>query len=674
MNNKFFVGNINQFGFGTWNAGGLMGLKAPRINNKPNLFPKGTSFNQTLPPGNMQSTSAPKINDVSPYIPRTPIQPKYNAPKSIPFSQSMNFPKRQDVPYIKPNDVMNNTNKKYYEPEMLKLQILENKIKDMENETKRNKNDLQDLMQNDCINNCYEPSFRNNFNKGQMDYYNRIPYNQPGPPQPMPIYLPPPNQQEYDPNNENNPFKPTREERRQQLKKDLEKARQRLREDSSSEEEGDEEGEEEESEEETPKVSKGKKSITEPNIPQYNPMINPQYNPNPVINPSLVPNRINQPRYSGINTNLRRSSNYSQNVMNIPTEENNFEESPKEAFSKDLTKKLISPEEEAKIFINSIPQHVALKLQADNFKARENMNLLKANFREIKTSLENQLEEMELRQRINFETIKNILEKGGTKKLQQSVRNTFEDEDVDLNLVEENVPKFMEKIPQMVEDKIKEKEEKIRKEKNEELEEELRLIKEEQMKMKEQIENTQMEMNQQMMSQMIPMYPMENIQREEEPIKEIPKTPSIHPPKTPKNKIEEEIKYQSQREDFEREKRKQRRPSGKDIQRTPEDTPKSFRKEHFNTPKVSSPVVSIQKQKTKEKEKPIKIIPNKSGDGNIDGEEESETYNRPKKSKRNKNKTNSNAIFDHGEQEGIYMGNEVVNKFNLFPQGLLGNM
>ena len=93
-------------------------------------------------------------NNITPQISNR-VVPKYNASLAgVPFSQSMTFTRKEN----KEPTQLNNTNERYFKPEIMKLQILEKKIKDMENDNK-----------NDNDNNEFRHYINNNLNNNKFD-------------------------------------------------------------------------------------------------------------------------------------------------------------------------------------------------------------------------------------------------------------------------------------------------------------------------------------------------------------------------------------------------------------------------------------------------------------------------------------------------------------------------
>ena len=116
-------------------------------------------------------------------------------------------------------------------------------------------------------------------------------------------------------------------------------------------------------------------------------------------------------------------------------------------------------------FMNKLPKHFALQLQSDNFKVRANLASIKNSFREIKNELESKLEHLENTQKLNYESIRNVIEQGGTDKLRASIKKNIDGKDINLDQFEEEMPGYMNDLPEMIDKRILENEEKRRKDK-----------------------------------------------------------------------------------------------------------------------------------------------------------------------------------------------------------------
>ncbi len=130
-------------------------------------------------------------------------------------------------------------------------------------------------------------------------------------------------------------------------------------------------------------------------------------------------------------------------------------------------------------FMNMLPKYVALKLQSNNFKVRTNLISIKNSFKEIKNELESKLEHFENTQKLNYESIKIVIEQGGTDKLRAFIKKNIHGKDINLNQFEEEMPVYMNELPEMIDKRKLEKEEKRRKDKIREIIEEKNMREEE---------------------------------------------------------------------------------------------------------------------------------------------------------------------------------------------------
>jgi hypothetical protein len=125
VSKRFYVGNINNFGFGTWNSG------VPMFKN------------------NLRSTNINNNNNNVPYAAPTPASSNYNnstafpIPKTLYSTNNNNLAQSVKIPFKKtmdPNEktLASNFNNNGYEtrrnfnPENLKIQVLEEKIRNIE--------------------------------------------------------------------------------------------------------------------------------------------------------------------------------------------------------------------------------------------------------------------------------------------------------------------------------------------------------------------------------------------------------------------------------------------------------------------------------------------------------------------------------------------------------------
>ena len=118
---------------------------------------------------------------------------------------------------------------------------------------------------------------------------------------------------------------------------------------------------------------------------------------------------------------------------------------------------------EALDFINGIKNHPAFQLQTDNFKLRANVIYIKGIFQDIQNSMKERLAQLELQQKLNFESMRHVLERGGSNKLKASVLKNLDKRKINLNDVNEEVPEFINDLPDIIKNKLEEND-RIRKE------------------------------------------------------------------------------------------------------------------------------------------------------------------------------------------------------------------
>lgn len=361
---------------------------------------------------------------------------------------------------------------KNYPDNILKMNILDTRIKQMEDENKRDKLKIQRLLEGS--------TFSPNDNQFPQNNFNRT-Y----------IYNPSSLQQAMD--NLRNPYL-TLEEisqkqalRREQVQLELDKARQRLNEERLEKEREriirnqkreknytisnyseDSEGEEDEE-------SKSQSYETYSKSNNYT-----NYSKNSSIkNHTHYTNKYDDDeKYKKLKKKIKKKEKVINSIkdnLNQVIDQNNYnnEEINQLRIQNEEMINALKSKEEAEDFINNIPDHVALQLQNDNFKIRSNLASIKEGFKEIKNELENKLEALQMKQNMNFEVIRKIIEEGGNKKTNAGLRKYFDGEDIDLNNIEGELPEYLKYLPALIEKKIKENDERKNEEKNRQINEEI---------------------------------------------------------------------------------------------------------------------------------------------------------------------------------------------------------
>ena len=316
--NKFYTGDLNKFGFGTWNSG-EQNLKL-KVNKNPPI----------------PITQYQPVNNYRP-IPKT----MSSMPNMLSTSQFITIQFRPEVPNPGPPPQTNYNTK--YTAEGLKMQLLEEKIRQMEKEAKSEKDNIRDLVA-----------------MGQIPYQ-QVPQQQNMIPQQPTITM--------------NPMIDKRAERRQEIKFEIEQARKKLKgynSDSDLDDIGDEESEESEEGENSPEDNnttliqspgfrKRKNTVTESVVSGVSEGKNTA-----MVSPPL-------------NRSQRKSVLMSNGLQSMANQGNSTMLSKRKSVSSKT-----KAEDEAQEFVNNIPNHIAFQLQGDNFRVRENLAMIKASFRDIR--------------------------------------------------------------------------------------------------------------------------------------------------------------------------------------------------------------------------------------------------------------------------------------------------
>ena len=429
---KFYNGNINKFGFGT------VGSIKPNIMNHKVMTPRPIQIkynnNQTLLNQNRSQNTINNINSryngnqtlFNNPVPKT----QYSMGLQVPTTSQPLTTKALTLPYKQTEyngieTVPNGQTKRYFKPEILKVQMLEQKIKEIEEKNKADKRRMREIIEGNVLN-INPPPNNQSIASTEPSELNSNKINNPANLEQAMNNLRSQQNGMLD-------FNQKQALRREQIQKELVQAREKLKIDrydfpsKEYSEEGEEE-EEEEEEEEDDKITK--KDEDDQNL----------------LNAVIRPGHRNS-----VKTKTSKIGN---------TKNDN-----------------ISPaQEEANDFIHNIPDHVALKLQNDNFKVRANLAQVKDGFRNIRNVLEDKLDALQMAQKINFEKIRFIIEQGGSKKMIAALRKLIDGEDIDINNVEEDVPEYVKNLPDMIDEKLKKNEELRRNELNREKLEEQQMM------------------------------------------------------------------------------------------------------------------------------------------------------------------------------------------------------
>ena len=433
---KFYNGSMSSnFGFGT------IGSKGPNIYTHKVMTPKPdpTKYtnNQTLFNANKSQVNINNLNsryNASQTLFNNPVpKTQYSVGLQVPTTADPLLTRGVTIPFQPPGYTETPQNpyeptKKYFKPEILKVHMLEQKIKEMEEKNKEDKRRMREIIEGNVLNTTQPPQRTQNIPNLDNNNMNNNPNSL--------------EQAMENLRNQNAGLMDLSQKqalRRQQIQYELNQARAKLKNDrfftgggANSDEE--EEEEEEESEEESDKL------------------LNPEGGDG-LLNLGARPDEKKTTKSSKMNKTSKHSDKKDENG-----------------------KELTPAEEEANEFIHSIPDHVALKLQADNFKVRANLAQVKDGFRNIRNQLEDKLEALQMAQRLNFEKIRFIIEQGGSKKMNAGIKKLLDGEDIDINNVQEDTPEYIRNLPNLIEDKLRKNEERRKEEENQEKLEEQQMM------------------------------------------------------------------------------------------------------------------------------------------------------------------------------------------------------
>ena len=418
---KFYNGSMHKFGFGT------VGSIQPNVPSHKVMTPRPTkinynSKNQTLLNQNRSQNNINNINSryngsqtvFNNPVPKTQYSMGLNVPT---ISEPLNT-KTLTIPFKQPEyngveTVPNGQTKRYFKPEILKVQMLEQKIKEIEEKSKADKRRMREIIEGNVLNVNPPPKNRNVANIDTSDINNINTNNNPATLEQAMNNLRAQNNDVLD-------YNQKQALRREQIQRELTQAREKLKLDkfsayqSKDNSEYDQEDEEEEEDEESEKLIK---------------------------NNDMDQDLLNIGARPGPRTSLKTRAS------KVKTDKG----------------EAVNPaEKEANDFIHNIPDHVALKLQADNFRVRANLAQVKDGFRNIRNVLEDKLDALQMAQKVNFEKVRFIIEQGGSNKMKAGLRKLIDGEDIDINNVEEDVPEYVKNLPDIIDEKLK-KNEQLRK-------------------------------------------------------------------------------------------------------------------------------------------------------------------------------------------------------------------
>ena len=151
-------------------------------------------------------------------------------------------------------------------------------------------------------------------------------------------------------------------------------------------------------------------------------------------------------------------------------------------FVNKLDKEIYSPlENDFPDYINNVNKNIQKQFEEDNILINQDIDKMEDDFNEIKNMINKRLEDMEIKQKSNFEKLKDVIKNVGGKKMSSAIENVFEGKNIDLNQAEDdylvnevfNLPKIIKEKKLKEEMNSIEKENLIRKKINEQMNYEL---------------------------------------------------------------------------------------------------------------------------------------------------------------------------------------------------------
>ena len=165
---------------------------------------------------------------------------------------------------------------------------------------------------------------------------------------------------------------------------------------------------------------------------------------------------------------------------------NTIMEKKKETITKDLQKTenqlaVINEEKDDNKRNLEITNDLLYDLQRENFDLRNKLKETETKMKNIQVDVDLKIQEMVSKQMFTIESLKRIINKGGSKKLKASMQSILENKAVNIDEVENDDEQFAKKVPDLIQQKIEEAQLKIKAEQ----EEKIRLL-EEKLKQEEQ--------------------------------------------------------------------------------------------------------------------------------------------------------------------------------------------
>ena len=154
----------------------------------------------------------------------------------------------------------------------------------------------------------------------------------------------------------------------------------------------------------------------------------------------------NNPEYKSIfnrqkDYNTTKSKEDKYRLKNFLLEEeikNNKLRNKARKFVNKLDEEIYSPiEKDFHNYMNNVNKNIQQQLKEDNIILNEDIDKIENDFNDIKILLSQKLQNMENKQKENFEKLKTVIRKAGGRKMSKSIQNVFEGKNYDLQKAEE---------------------------------------------------------------------------------------------------------------------------------------------------------------------------------------------------------------------------------------------
>ena len=129
-------------------------------------------------------------------------------------------------------------------------------------------------------------------------------------------------------------------------------------------------------------------------------------------------------------------------------------------FVNKLDEEIYSPiQNDFQNYMNNVNKQIQQQLKEDNIILNRDIDKMENDFNDIKIFLNEKLQNMEIKQKSNFEKLKNVIRKVGGSKMSKSIQNVFEGKNYDLQKAEEeHLVNEVFNLPNIIDKKMTEEE------------------------------------------------------------------------------------------------------------------------------------------------------------------------------------------------------------------------